>query len=504
MALTKLPRSGIADSAITSAKVTDGVIQGSEFPDCSIAADRIADCAVTNAKLTNSAITIRGTSVSLGGSITISPDVSWQSKITSDGSTVTTMVAGNGYFVDNSSAAGLVKLPASASRGDTIIIKDYAGNFGTNNLTIQRNSHNIQGVAADSLLATNRKAVTLVYVDATQGWLYVNEHDVGDKQNDTYISATGGTVTTSGNDRIHTFTGDGCFVVASVGNAAGGGDKVSYLVVAGGGSGAGAGGAGGGAGGFREGKDAPISTYTVSPLNAPAGLTVSASPGTYPVTVGGGAVGGDSHPAPGTDKRGHSGSNSVFSTITSAGGGGGAKQGDAQPNAIADGIAGGSGGGAGQNSSPQPRGVVGAGNTPPVSPSQGNPGGQGNYAGNTPGSGGGGGAGATGGSAGGSGVAGNGGNGVTTHITGSPVGYAGGGGGTACAIHGVSYDQGSGGSGGGGASHPSGNGAGNAGTTNRGGGGGAGGSPGFCGGSSNAGGNGGSGIVVIRYKYQSG
>jgi len=502
MALTKLPRGGIADSAITSAKVTDGVIQGSEFPDCSIASDRIVDCAVTNAKLANSAITIRGTSVSLGGSITISPDVTWQSKITSDGSTVTTMVAGNGYFVDNSSAAGLVKLPASASRGDTIIIKDYAGNFGTNNLTIQRNSHNIQGLAADSLLATNRKAVTLVYVDATQGWLYVNEHDVGDKQNDTYISATGGTVTTSGNDKIHTFTGDGNFVVGSIGNAAGGGAKVSYMVVAGGGSGAGAGGAGGGGGGFREGIDSPISSYTTSPLKSPAGLTVSAT--TYPITVGGGGVGGQSHPGTNDEQRGKSGSNSVFSTITSAGGGGGGRQGDSGPNAKVDGIAGGSGGGAGQNSGPPPRGVVGAGNTPPVSPSQGNPGGQGNYAGNTPGSGGGGGAGATGGSAGGSGVAGNGGNGATTHITGSPVAYAGGGGGTACAIHGVSYDQGSGGTGGGGASGPSGNTAGNAGTTNRGGGGGAGSSPGFCGGSSNAGGAGGSGVVIIRYKYQTG
>ena len=500
MAINKLPRSGIADSAVTSAKVSDGVINaGTEFTNCTVASDRIADCAVTNAKLSNAAITIRGTSTALGGSLTVNPDVNWQSKITSDGSTVTTMVAGRGYFVDNSSAAGIVKLPASAAIGDTIIVKDYAGNFATNSLVIQRNSHKIQGNANDSELNTNRASVALVYVDSTKGWLVVKDSNPSDLQKATYTSATGGTVTTSSNDKIHTFTGDGNFVVASVGNSAGGGDKVSYLVVAGGGSGAGAGGAGGGAGGFREGIDSPISSYTTSPLKSPAGLTVSAT--TFPVTVGGGGAGGDSHPAPGTDKRGHSGSNSVFSTITSAGGGGGAKQGDAQPNAIADGIAGGSGGGAGQNSSPQPRAVVGAGNTPPVSPSQGNPGGQGNYAGNTPGSGGGGGAGATGGSAGGSGVAGNGGNGATTHITGSPVVYAGGGGGTACAIHGISADGGTGGTGGGGNSS-TGNGVGSAGTTNRGGGGGAGGSPGFCGGSSNAGGAGGSGVVVIRYKFQ--
>ena len=65
--------------------------------------------------------------------------------MTSDGSTVTTMVAGRGYFVDNASAVGIVKLPASASAGDTIAIKDYSSNFGSNKLTIQRNGHKAKG-----------------------------------------------------------------------------------------------------------------------------------------------------------------------------------------------------------------------------------------------------------------------------------------------------------------------------------------------------------------------
>ena len=69
--------------------------------------------------------------------------VEWQSKVTSDGSTVTQLSAGKGYFIDNTSAAGLVKLPApdDSNAGDSIAIKDYAGNFGTNNLTIQRNTN---------------------------------------------------------------------------------------------------------------------------------------------------------------------------------------------------------------------------------------------------------------------------------------------------------------------------------------------------------------------------
>src|SRR6056300_746083 len=226
--------------------------------DCSVAAVDIEDNSITsaklagsiaNAKLANSSITVNGTSVSLGASGSI-PAVSWQSVITADGSTGTTAVAGNGYFIDTTSAAHTITLPSSPSIGDTVAIKDYAGTFGTNNLTIARNSSNIQGAANDSLISTNRASLTLVYVDATKGWLYTVESNVANLGN--FTSATGGTVTTSGDFKIHTFTGDGCFVVSNVGFGG-----VDYLVVAGGGGGGGApqGGnqraGGGGAGGYR-------------------------------------------------------------------------------------------------------------------------------------------------------------------------------------------------------------------------------------------------------------
>ena len=302
--------------------------------DCSVAAGDIADGTITNAKLagsiandklSNNSITVNGQSVSLGASGTI-PPVQWQSVVVSDGSTVTTMVAGRGYFVNNTSAAGLVKLPLSASAGDIISITDYAGNFGTNNLTVQRNGHNIQGLAVDSTIQTDRAAVSLVYVDATKGWLYTNESNVANL-GAKYIAATGGTVTTSGDFKIHTFTGDGCFVVSCAGNTAGS-NKVSYLVVAGGGGGAGSQsnnrGGGGGGGGYREGKAPAFDSYTSSPspIVAPDGLAVPAA--TYPITVGGGGAQGIGHPStPQPPSIGTNGANSVFSTITSAGGGGG-------------------------------------------------------------------------------------------------------------------------------------------------------------------------------------
>ena len=373
--------------------------------------------------------------------------IQWQSVVTADGSTSTTTVAGRGYFIDTTSNAHTINLPAvdDTKAGDSIAIKDYAGTFGTNSLTINRNGHNIQGAANNSELQTNRASVILVYVDATKGWVYSKESNVSDLEAAKFISATGGTVTTSGNFKIHSFTGDGCFVVSCAGNSLGS-NTVSYMVVAGGGS---ANGGGGGAGGFREGLGLNDS-YTGSPLRSPTGVPVSAT--TYPVTVGGGGTspGGASS----NSSKGTNGSNSVFSTITSAGGGAGGSSGG-NPNA--PGNPGGSGGGAGRGPTPGCF-TVGSGNTPPVSPPQGNNGGLGGGGGWASGGGGGATAASSNSSPGSDGPGGAdnggvGGAGATTSISGSPVSYAGGGGGQDYRnppAGGVSPTNGAGGLGGGG------------------------------------------------------
>src|SRR5210317_1299544 len=227
--------------------------------DCSVAAVDIEDNSITsaklagsiaNAKLANSSITVNGTSVSLGASGSI-PAVSWQS-VKTDSDSPVTLVAGNGYFMDTTSGAITATLPGSPSAGDTIAIKDYAGTFGSNNLTIGRNGNNIQGVANDSEITTNRASISLFYIDSTKGWLYRDESNVGDLQGPFYITATGGTETTDGNFKIHTFTGDGCFSVSSLGGGSAPcaeASTVDYLVVAGGGGGGYWYGAGGGGGG---------------------------------------------------------------------------------------------------------------------------------------------------------------------------------------------------------------------------------------------------------------
>ena len=92
---------------------------------------------------------------------------SWQAVKT----TGFTAVAGEGYFINTTGGAFTMTLPSSPTIGDEVSFIDYAGTFDTNNLTIGRNSENIQGSAADLTVSVERAANTLVYTDGTQGWL---------------------------------------------------------------------------------------------------------------------------------------------------------------------------------------------------------------------------------------------------------------------------------------------------------------------------------------------
>ena len=204
------------------------------------------------------------------------------------------------------------------------------------------------------------------------------------------LPATGGTITRDGDYYVHTFTSNGTFTPSVAMNA-------DVLVVAGGGAGAPNAGAGGGGGGVQK----------------ETGFSVSAT--SYSVTVG---VGGEKgvREGSGDTANGQSGSNSIFSTITSIGGGGGGSF-----NAVLSGYDGGSGGGArpGTGDTTGGVGTVGQG-----------------YAGGNAfdylsgwGPGGGGGASAAGSDGTNTGLGGDGGDGVADLITGSSVLYGGGGGG---------------------------------------------------------------------------
>jgi len=400
--------------------------------------------------------------------------VTWDTTVKTSGFTA---VSGNGYFCNTTSAAFTVTLPSSPSAGDIVGIKDYANTADTNNITIGRNGSNIQGSAADFKITTEGGSVLLVYIDGTKGWLVTSASQASDISNPQFVTATGGTITTSGDFKIHTFTGPGTFCVSNGGNPSGS-DSVNYIVVAGGGGGGGAPASpdhvsgGGGAGGLRTSFCTPASALPVTATG-------------FPITVGGGGTGG-----PG-GSRGTNGSNSTAilggTTITSCGGG----TGGAGPPGPSSGSTGGSGGGGasaggGPGSCNEGVGICG----------QGNPGGRGFDA--APGDltgGGGGGASAAGAagnppSSGGPGGAGTDLSPFVGNIGPTSSVFAGGGGGAK-----RSGTQGTGGAGGGGAANSGSNGV--AGTTNTGGGGGGTAAPG-----ANTGGAGGSGIVIIKYKFQ--
>src|SRR6056300_1704644 len=122
---------------------------------------------IGNASLSNSSITINGTAISLGASGDISAGTAWQAVKTS----AFNASAGEGYFVNTTSAAITATLPSTPTQGDEVSFIDYAGTFDSNNLTVARNGKNIQGSAADLTVATERAGFTLVFVDDTQGWL---------------------------------------------------------------------------------------------------------------------------------------------------------------------------------------------------------------------------------------------------------------------------------------------------------------------------------------------
>jgi len=339
---------------------------------------------------------------------TDSVGLSWQSTIVT-GTTLTAQ-SGNGYWIDTTSNACTVTLPASASVGDTIEFSDYARTWGTNSIEFDTNGLNYQGNQTDlsgdnPTYNTNGQHIRIVYSGATQGWIPTVDDDVTLETSQTY--------------------------------------DANFLVIAGGGGGGYDRGGGGGAGGYRNSTSGELSGRLAS-AEQPLAFSIGT---VYTITVGAGGSGAPNNTSKGTTGSNSSISGSNITTITSNGGGGGGTG----ASAVQEGLTGGSGAGSGNGYS----GALGTAG-------QGHDGGDGNathYAG------GGGGAGAEGNVSGTS----EGGNGLSSSITGSSVTRAGGGGG-----HDLANSAPQGGTGGGGNGGQDSSLSPTSGTTNTGGGGGGG------------------------------
>lgn len=284
------------------------------------------------------------------------------------------------------------------------------------------------------------------------------------------VQATGGSVTTAGGYRIHTYTGDDTFNVANVPGLAN--QFVDVLVIGGGGGGTNIGG-GGGAGGAIFATGLPVATGS-----------------NIPVAIGGGGGGANNHSGSNNGAGGSSRFNNPNLPITAVGGGRGAPYPAGPSGSAYSGGSGGGGPGGGGPSRPARYYDGGNGTT-----GQGFPGGWGCHN-NSPGAhygGGGGGGAGTGGYSIAEQVQARGGEGMATNISGSVVYRAGGGAG---GMHNPDRDTNSMGGRGGGGDTVKGN-SGSQGQDGTGSGGGG----GFYNPSPDRGGRGGNGVVIVRYRY---
>jgi hypothetical protein len=283
--------------------------------------------------------------------------LAWQSIVTAS---TLTAVANRGYWINTTSNACTVTLPASATNGDTIILADYASTWGTNAVTINQNSLNFQGSSSvNPIYDTNRQSVTIVYSGATKGWIPIVDDDVTDEVAPRYsvnfLVVAGGGGSGNGTATPNYATGGGgaggfrtstqtaivgTVITVTVGDGGGtdqvgsnssiSGSGLTTITSAGGGDGAAgeaatAGGSGGGGGaGITAGNGNTPSTSPSQGNNGGAGSTAN-------ITAGGGGGGanavGTAGTAPSTSTGGNGGNGTASSitgsSVTYAGGGGG-------------------------------------------------------------------------------------------------------------------------------------------------------------------------------------
>jgi len=157
----------IADSQITSAKIADGTIATGDIANDAVTADKVADNAIDVARL-NVSDGSAGQSLTTNGSgalafATIGGAYSDWTVLTSN-----TNLAHKGQYISNKTSALTHTLP-SGSAGSTVILKATGG--GT--VTIARtSSQKLNSVDANGTLESG-KATQLVFVDATIGWLEI-------------------------------------------------------------------------------------------------------------------------------------------------------------------------------------------------------------------------------------------------------------------------------------------------------------------------------------------
>ena len=185
--------SEIAADAVGASEIAADAVGASELANDAVDTNAVADNAITLAKMagiTRASIIVgdasgdpsalaKGTSEQVLRVNTAGTDLEYADAVGGAAwalkTAAYTAVAGDGVMVDTSVAV-TITLPISSgppALGDFVRILDATGNAATNNITVARNGNNIQGAAADLTIATARAAIGLVYVNAAQGWVLI-------------------------------------------------------------------------------------------------------------------------------------------------------------------------------------------------------------------------------------------------------------------------------------------------------------------------------------------
>ena len=359
MAIIKIKNQAIDLDAAEIPNLPASKITSGTFTDA-----RIADLAA--AKLTGTIATARlgsGTASSatfLAGDSSykeVSGGIDWQSSIVTG--TTLTAVAGNGYWINTTSNACTITLPSNPTLGDEIVFVDYARKWGTNAITINQNSKNFQGnTSPNPVYNSNGQSVSIVYSDATQGWIPTVDDDVTLETPQNYTAdflvigggAGGGNPGTDG--QSSSIAGSGLTTITSLGGGAGGSNnQVGNAGGSGGGAGAAtnaSGGAGtsnqgyaggtstngGGNGGGGGGGASAVGANPNNPNGGNGGNGLASAITGSSVTRTGGGGGGDYNATAGTGGTGGGGNggtqglsertNGTINTGSGGGGGGGA------------------------------------------------------------------------------------------------------------------------------------------------------------------------------------
>jgi len=253
------------------------------------------------------------------GASLVGAGIEWQSSIVT-ASTIT-VVANRGYWLDTSSNAITVTLPATAAVGDRLIFTDYARNWSTNAVTINQNSLNFQGNSSPNpVYNTKGQSVDIVYSGTTKGWIPNSDDDVTDETPQIYdaeylVVAGGGGSGKPGDNRAGG-GGAGGLLTNYGGTAISFTGGVTYTVTVG------AGGAGGSTNTGTQGANSVLSGSDITTITAIGG---GGGGGQTPTTGGSGGGGSDAESgAAGTVGQGNAGGNGTPGGTAAGGGGGGA------------------------------------------------------------------------------------------------------------------------------------------------------------------------------------